>query len=490
MFDASFYPTPQALCRKLIAPLIKTFSGSEYFAGGDKLILEPSAGKGDIVDFICSINCDGYQRKGSARKIYCIERDPSLQYILQGKEYKVIDSDFLSHKSTYPFDLIIANPPFSNGDEHFLKMWEVVKDGGEVYCILNAETVRNPYTEKRKLVSRIIDQYGTTEFYDGEFMTTETERKTAVDIVIVRVKKPEAVEPNEFSFSDTLHEAPIKDLAILTDDDKSQESGLQRSNIVEALVRSYEMAKHNFSVVKQAEDKLVFYSQGLMYSTDILKLYRESGGYVEFLDGFKMQAWQSILKRMNIERFFTSRVQKEFSKNKEQLGFMELTVANIAKVVDMLVQNRDEIMKQCVVDVFDGMTKYHEFNQMVVSGERWKTNKAYFVNKKVILPNYVQWDGYRYQNNYYNDEAYSDIDKVMAYLSGDNYDKIGKIKDSLALKFGQIYKGETDLKETESQYFYIKFFKKGTVHLTFKREELWSRFNQTACEGKMWLGGE
>jgi hypothetical protein len=38
-----------------------------------------------------------------------------------------------------------------------------------------------------------------------------------------------------------------------------------------------------------------------------------------------------------------------------------------------------------------------------------------------------------------------------------------------------------------SQFFKLEFFKKGTLHLTFKSEKLWERFNLAAAKGKMWL---
>lgn len=54
------------------------------------------------------------------------------------------------------FDFIIMNPPFSNGDEHFIKAWEIA-DNTTIVCLLNSETINNPYSEKRKLVKKIID---------------------------------------------------------------------------------------------------------------------------------------------------------------------------------------------------------------------------------------------------------------------------------------------------------------------------------------------
>ena len=41
---------------------------------------------------------------------------------------------------------------------------------------------------------------------------------------------------------------------------------------------------------------------------------------------------------------------------------------------------------------------------------------------------------------------------------------------------------------TESRFFDIKFFMKGTVHFTFKNDGDWALFNKTAAKGREWLG--
>jgi hypothetical protein len=479
--NPDFYPTPKGLCEKLCAPFVREHHGRVYSALGDRIVLEPSAGKGDICDYLCSF--DHNHRQATKEKIYCIEKDMSLQYILQGKGYKVIDSDFLQHKPSYDIDLIIANPPFSSGADHFLKMWEIL-EGGEIHCILNAETVRNQCTEKRQLIGRIIEQYGTVEYLKDEFL--DAERKAAVEIAIVRVTK-EKPEKGKFTFDFTEEPAPVSmdDLSI-----ESPSGGMCQVSIIESLVRAYGIAKENYVKLSEAESRMQFYGSHLTYNKGIIDIYRDSRGYNDFLDTFKMQAWQTILKKLNIEKYFTSRVAKEFSENKKQLGFMELTEENIKTVVNMLIQNREEIMKNCIVDVFDMFTKYHDCNRMLTEKERWKTNKMWFANKKIILPNWVQWSGYSFNTGYYHDENYRDVDKVMAYLSGLDYDKIKTVNQALIDQFHQISKGLSSSMFCESEFFNVKFFKKGTVHLQFKDEALWARFNQTASDGKNWLGGD
>jgi len=79
----------------------------------------------------------------------------------------------------------------------------------------------------------------------------------------------------------------------------------------------------------------------------------------------------------------------------------------------------------------------------------------------------------------------SDIDKALCYLTGQDYNTIKKIRDSLndAIK-------NPEKPEAESEFFKIKFYFKGTVHFTFKSQKVWADFNLTATKGKNWLRPE
>jgi phospholipid N-methyltransferase len=81
MFTKDFYPTPHSVIRKMVSPYYDKLS--------DLTILEPSAGKGDILDALVGM------RQVKKRNLYAIELNPDLKLVLQGKEYKVIADDFL-----------------------------------------------------------------------------------------------------------------------------------------------------------------------------------------------------------------------------------------------------------------------------------------------------------------------------------------------------------------------------------------------------------
>ena len=85
-----------------------------------------------------------------------------------------------------PSDIVIMNPPFSEGAKHLLKAWDFIHDG-EVICLLNEETIKNPYTEERKRLVQIIEQFGNVEYLGDCFSTAE--HKTSVNVAMVYLKK-------------------------------------------------------------------------------------------------------------------------------------------------------------------------------------------------------------------------------------------------------------------------------------------------------------
>jgi hypothetical protein len=94
-----FFPTPKDLIEKVL--------GFAYINESD-LVLEPSAGKGDILDVIS-------KERNSKKNLHAVEINPTLREMLKLKGYEVVASDFLSYNPSFKYDRIIMNPPFEKG---------------------------------------------------------------------------------------------------------------------------------------------------------------------------------------------------------------------------------------------------------------------------------------------------------------------------------------------------------------------------------------
>ena|SRR5690606_7168303 len=109
MFNKDFFPTPKSVLEQMNIDCY------------GKRCLEPSAGKGDIVDFL---KADG------AASVEACEINKDLQSILSRK-CSIINSDFLKVKQEEisHIQLIIMNPPFSADETHILHAFEIAPEG-------------------------------------------------------------------------------------------------------------------------------------------------------------------------------------------------------------------------------------------------------------------------------------------------------------------------------------------------------------------------
>ncbi|WKN46455.1 DUF4942 domain-containing protein [Tunicatimonas pelagia] len=498
MFGKEFYPTPQEVIEKMLAPYRPSderFARARYkrYTGlQGKTILDPSAGKGDLLDFITE-NTDRYDDV----ECFCCEVHPELQNILRQKDYQLIQEDFLSYQGDYFFDLIVMNPPFSNGDEHLLKAWQILKEG-DIVCLFNSETINNPYTQRRQHLKEIIEMHGEVEDLGQVFL--DAERKTAVRCSIVRLHKDAEESVFDFSFDTVTRNQDVQFT------EETMESTVATRDVVENMATQQRKLQESYLNLLRAYQQMKFYSQGIFKgrksAEEVAEKARKKGGrkgYNYFLAATKQEMWQCVLNAINMDQFMTHQVRQDFESFSRNQGHMDFTKENVASLVAMLFENRYTILDRAVVNVFDIFTSYHQENRLHVEG--WKTNDRWKVNRKIILPYWIKFGEYdsadhyqrygsTFSTSYSHHSEYSDVDKVMCYLKGIPYERCQNVYDTLDKTFKQIGKirpGDKVDNTCESEFFHIKFFKKGTIHLGFKDTWLWDEFNLRACAGKQWL---
>ena len=184
-YNPDLFPTPEHLVRRMLAKV--DFRNQKI-----KNILEPSAGLGHIVDYI---NKD--MNKYNSYNISAIEIDNNCRNQLLLKNINVIDSDFLAYNGLEQFDLIIANFPFSDGDKHLHKALDILFSG-QIVCLLNAETIKNPYSNSRKdLVQKLNKLDAKIEYIKDAFL--DADRKTNVETALIYIEKYQNVETEIFN---------------------------------------------------------------------------------------------------------------------------------------------------------------------------------------------------------------------------------------------------------------------------------------------------
>lgn len=462
MFGNDFYPTPPDLIEKMLEKTDKRRVHT---------ILEPSAGRGDIIEYIKD---KGYRYDWRNVKIDAIELDPELGMILAGKGYKPIFQDFLQFKTYQRYDLIIMNPPFSDGDDHLLHAIKIQRDGGQVVCLLNAETIRKPYTNTRKELVTLIEKYsGTVEYITDAFK--DADRKTTVEIVLVYLDIPQ--EKPESDILKNLIEAQK-----LAEDAEGTAKEVVDGDYIYGAVRRFEVeVSAGLKLISEYEALKPILSRSFKkdnYDNSILELSVERESYGDLRNTLvratRKKYWNQLFQSAEFSRLFTSKTERDYMSKIDDLVRYEFNVSNIKQMQIEISQGMLQSLDDMIVRMFDEFSSQYwdEQSNNIHYYNGWKTNKAYIVNKKVITRRH----GYSYitgRIDNYGDgaEFLRDVHKVFSYLDGE-------------LSTADYFDIST---EVHRPYFKAIFYKKGTCHITFNNDRLLKKFNLIGSQRKGWL---
>lgn len=446
MFHNEFYPTPKEVLYMM------------QLDCKDKVILEPHAGKGNIVDFC---------KENGAKEVLTYEINKDLQEIVKRKS-TLLGSDFFECKPEQisHIDAIYMNPPFSNADRHILHAWEIAPEGCEIVSLCNYTTITQPYGRLKVLIR----DNGITENLGDCFR--QAERTTGVEVGLIRLFKP--VASKEFEFEGFFMDE---------DEEEEQNNGIMQYNEVRALVNRYVGTMKAFDKMKDELDNLNLLISGIGMSNVTLEISQEKMVTTkeQFSKIIQKRSWHHIFNKMNMEKYVTSGVMKDINKFVETQENVPFTMKNIYKMLEIIVGTREHTFNRALEEAVDNFTKHTHENRFGVEG--WKTNSGYMLNKKFICEGIVEtsWGGGSLQVRYssYNGNKIDDLVKVLCNITGKNYNDIGTLYRFNFNRNNHEKNFEIMPNEWyEFGFFDVKFFKKGTMHLKFKNIDDWYRLNQ------------
>jgi len=465
MFNESFYPTP--------AHVIELMIGAEDLQG--KTILEPSAGKGDILDYC--------KDKGAETLLAC-EVNPTLQVIVKSKaqliaeDFFMVESDRISH-----VDYIIMNPPFLNADKHILHAYEIAPAGCKIIALCNLQTVENAHTQTRQRLIHTIQENGNYRDIGDVFKNAE--RTTSTHIALIILEKPGENYKAEFS-------------GFFMEEGEEQETGegIMQYSAVRDLVNRYVGAVKLFD--KQIEDGIkmnaltrLFYKGNICFEcTEDSKTKTRQ----QFKNDLQRDAWKYIFNIMKMDKYSTKGVKEDINKFIEQQTNIPFTMKNIYRMFEIVIGTAESRMNKAIEEAFDRITKQHHENRHQVKG--WKTNSHFLVNRKFILDYMINpAKEYGYTSKTYNhlknsyDGVIPDMEKALCFTEGIQYNPIeygynNKVIHEGILTLSQSINQNTYGEWYESHFFRYKGYKNGNMHFEFKDENVWARFNQRVSKIK------
>ena len=478
--NKDFYPTPRNLINKMLDKIDLYMIRS---------VLEPSAGKGDIIERI-------YEK---AKNLYSvnldidgIEIDDNLQHILKGKGHRIVHNDFLTYNTYKRYDAIIMNPPFNNGDKHLLKAIELQEQGGQIVCLLNAETLKNPYTNTRKdLINRLERYNAEVEYIEDAF--TDAERKTEVEIALIYIDIPKAE-----------YESTI--LTGLKQEEQHREQATYNSNnnlinadFIKGIVEQYNFeVKAGLKLIAEYEalKPLIMNSFEEKYSSEILELklkHQDKDGNCSMVNSYIKQTrskyWEALFSSSQFMGLFTSNLKREYLNKINELRDYDFSLYNIHTIKIQLNNEMIKAVENTILSLFEEFSHKHYYDEMSKNTHLyngWKTNKAWKINKKIIIPLSGFYD-MQYSWGRYCPTEYKVIDKLTDIEKVFNYLDDGTTEDIDIKKALQHAEDNDITKKIQLKYFNVTFYKKGTCHIEFDNLDLLHKFNLFGSQRKGWI---
>lgn len=539
---SGFYPTPPEVADKLLAGIDWDKTES---------VLEPSAGKGNLVKAVLEKYARNAKYSYSSEvKIHvdAVEIDPYLRSILRyefcgrrkselhdrkqqleesktydydRREYlwpsedarlevrateeeirrldrlwfNVVHDDFLTFQSRKHYDLIVMNPPFADGDAHLLKAIELQKaDGGIIRCLLNAETIRNPYTNRRKILLAQLSELGAEiSFLDGAFV--DSERGTDVAVALIKVKIPEpkrsSVIFERLQKAAELETPPPSDVTEMTVSDFMSQIVTRFNVEVDAglaLIREYAAMKPY--ILQNFED---CYANNPTLTLCVGDPDRLSAGLTpnanRYLCLVRKKYWTALFSNKEFVGKLTTNLRDKYRKMVGKMAVYDFTLFNIQQIAEQMNAEMGQGLQDTIVALFDKLTEKHswypEMSKNIHYYNGWKTNKVHKINSKVIIPIYGVFSSYSWSKETFNvheaENTISDIEKVFDYLDGDATAEV----DLHGVLLRACEEGRT--RNIPCKFFDVTLYKKGTMHIKFRNQALVDKFNIYCCRKKNWL---
>lgn len=467
-----FYPTPPALSERLLL-------GIDW----EKVesVLEPQAGKGNIVLAVMEkyVTLRGY---GDRRlNVDCVEIDPYLRSILQyefcgqrvrelserirqldqKKEYDsqlgrrrelnsveaaeyrqlkrerelrrrlnlhIVHDDFHTFQSRKHYDLIAMNPPFADGDAHLLKAIEIQRrSGGMIRCILNAETIRNPYTNRRRfLVRKLQELEAEIKYVEGAF--SDSERRTDVEVALITVNIP--APKRESTIFDRLRRAAEVDEPTPNDVTEMTVADfmgqiVSRFNVeVDAgieLIREYEAMKP-YIMDSFNGDKYSYTTMTLCVGEPGRLSRGTTPSVNEYLRLVRTKYWEALFSNKEFVGKLTSNLREEYMKKVSAMADFDFTLFNIQQIAEQMNAEMGKGIQETIVALFDKFTQEHSWYPECAKNihyyNGWKTNKVHKINSKVIIPTNGMFSSYSWRTDtfevYHAESTISDMDNRRA----------------------------------------------------------------------------
>lgn len=173
--------------------------------------------------------------------------------------------------------------------------------------------------------------------------------------------------------------------------------------------------------------------------------------------------WRDLMLKSGMLSLMDAQAREQWQQNLEEGDLPAISKANILSTFEQLHQRKAEVFERGIINVFKGLSW------------DYKTNNPCFFGKKIIINNLVTHNRWGYSLTWGGRrDQLADLERMLFLLDGK---VIPDNRADILTHLMEHIRVNPDKDVYDDTYFSIRYFQKGTAHLTFKRPELVEKMN-------------
>ncbi|HEI8933330.1 DUF4942 domain-containing protein [Klebsiella variicola] len=173
--------------------------------------------------------------------------------------------------------------------------------------------------------------------------------------------------------------------------------------------------------------------------------------------------WRDLMLKSGMMALMDAQARDQWHKNLEEGDLPAISEANILSTFEQLHLNKMDVFERGIINVFKGLSW------------DYKTNSPCRFGKKIIINNLVTHNRWGFSLNWgWRRDQLADLERMLFLLSGKS---IPDNRSDITTRLMAHIRDNPDKDVYEDEFFRVRYFQKGTAHLTFKRLDLVERMN-------------
>ncbi|MBJ9164455.1 DUF4942 domain-containing protein [Citrobacter farmeri] len=178
--------------------------------------------------------------------------------------------------------------------------------------------------------------------------------------------------------------------------------------------------------------------------------------------------WRDLMLRSGMMALMDAQARDQWHKNLEEGELPAISEAHILSTFEQLHLNKMDVFERGIINVFKGLSW------------DYKTNSPYSFGKKIIVNNLVTHNRWGFSLNWgWRRDQLADLERMLFLLDGK---PIPDNRGDVTIRLMDHIRDNPSKDVYEDDFFSIRYFQKGTAHITFKRCDLTEKMNDIVAK--------